>query len=402
MFRKLTVFFLLAALILSLGLSASAETYDVSYAVVFAQDGCRDMLQMINDFRTGSDAWYWAEDDETKVWPENLQALVYDYDLERIAMQRAAECVLHYDHTRPDGTRCFTAFTENDIISRGENIAVGYNSMSTPAEAFNAWREQNEPYAGQGHRRNMLNARFNCIGVGHVQYGECDFWAQALGYRETPNTAATSSNNQTTVVYVTVNSDLFTESTAGSLAVSSVTLEYGVPADLPVITAQIRMEEQWPAAYRDPDEVTLYPAWTSADPACVEINGTQALGKAVGQTSLSASVFGQSLSLSAAVACSTLLTPDFILPRDLTRIEDDSFYETGAVAVEIPESVTVIGQRAFYACQSLRQITIPSSVTQIADDAFDECSSDLVVCCQAGSRAETVALQYGFTIVYLQ
>ena len=117
MFRKLTVFFLLAALILSLGLSASAETYDVSYAVVFAQDGCRDMLQMINDFRTGSDAWYWAEDDETKVWPENLQALAYDYDLERIAMQRAAECVLHYDHTRPDGTRCFTAFTENDITS---------------------------------------------------------------------------------------------------------------------------------------------------------------------------------------------------------------------------------------------------------------------------------------------
>jgi len=43
--------------------------------------------------------------------------------------------------------------------------------------------------------------------------------------------------------------------------------------------------------------------------------------------------------------------------------------------VTIPESVTSIGERAFYGCRSLTDITIPKGVTSIGHAAFDSCSS---------------------------
>lgn len=402
MLKKITGFLLLAALLLSAVPGVTAEDYDVSFTVTYGQSGCREMLQMINDFRTGDDAWYWESDNTTKHWATGLSELVYDYDLEQIAMQRAAECVLYYDHTRPDDTSCFTAFTAEGIRSRGENIAAGYYSNSTPEEAFIGWREDDEPYLYQGHRRNMLSPNFNCIGVGHVQYGVCHFWAQSLAWRETPNTTATPAVDAVTVVYVTVSSDLFTEASAGSPAVALFAVEYGEAADLPGVTANIRMTEQWPSAYRDPDAVTMYPAWTSADPACVEISGDQALGKAVGQTTLTASVLGESCSLPASVSYSALLTPDFVLPAELTAIDTESFSNTGVSAVVIPGSVESIGSKAFSACGNLRQITIPETVTQIESDAFDSCRSDLTILCRAGSKADEVALLRGISIVYLQ
>ena len=44
-------------------------------------------------------------------------------------------------------------------------------------------------------------------------------------------------------------------------------------------------------------------------------------------------------------------------------------------SINIPNSVTNIGDKAFYGCESLKSIKIPNSVTIIGDDAFRECSS---------------------------
>ena len=41
----------------------------------------------------------------------------------------------------------------------------------------------------------------------------------------------------------------------------------------------------------------------------------------------------------------------------------------------IPNSVTNIGDNAFYGCQSLTNINIPNSVTSIGNDAFGRCYS---------------------------
>ena len=74
---------------------------------------------MINDMRTSStDAWYWNEDDTAKVVCSDLQELAYDYDLEKIAMKRAAEIALSYSHTRPNGESCFRIYGEEGISYR--------------------------------------------------------------------------------------------------------------------------------------------------------------------------------------------------------------------------------------------------------------------------------------------
>ncbi len=44
-------------------------------------------------------------------------------------------------------------------------------------------------------------------------------------------------------------------------------------------------------------------------------------------------------------------------------------------AVNIPSTVTKIGEYAFYKCQSLQTLDIPSSVTEIARHAFNRCSA---------------------------
>ena len=63
-----------------------------------------------------------------------------------------------------------------------------------------------------------------------------------------------------------------------------------------------------------------------------------------------------------------------IIPNSVTSIGNYAFYEcTSLTSIEIPNSVTSIGNYAFYECTSLTSIEIPNSVTSIGDYAFHEC-----------------------------
>ena len=57
----------------------------------------------------------------------------------------------------------------------------------------------------------------------------------------------------------------------------------------------------------------------------------------------------------------------------VTYILDGAFQGTDIKSVQIPSSVTVIGNKAFANCTYLEQIEIPSGVTQIGNDAFNGC-----------------------------
>ena len=134
------------------------------------------MLDSINDLRK-NDAWYWDSANTEKIWQSDLQPLVYDYALERVAMQRAAELAIMYDHVRPNGKDCFTAYPNELRKFCGENIAFGYKSADS---VFEAWAEADKSYGGQGHRRNMLEAGFRSVGIGCFRCGDTLFWAQAF------------------------------------------------------------------------------------------------------------------------------------------------------------------------------------------------------------------------------
>ena len=64
------------------------------------------------------------------------------------------------------------------------------------------------------------------------------------------------------------------------------------------------------------------------------------------------------------------------IPNSVTAIGDFAFYSChGLTSIVIPNSVTVIGYAAFDSCSGLTSINIGNSVTAIGDYAFDKCNA---------------------------
>ena len=64
-----------------------------------------------------------------------------------------------------------------------------------------------------------------------------------------------------------------------------------------------------------------------------------------------------------------------VIPDSVTSIGDYAFYNcSGLTSVTIPDSVTSIGEYAFYYCSGLTDITISDGVTSIGGYAFGYCS----------------------------
>ena len=76
------------------------------------------------------------------------------------------------------------------------------------------------------------------------------------------------------------------------------------------------------------------------------------------------------------VHCSSAATGEIILPDSVTSIGEQAFYYcTSLTSVTIGNSVTSIGDGAFYYCTSLTSVNIPDSVTSIGEHAFAVCVS---------------------------
>ena len=182
----------------------AAEIIPVNISVKYGQTEAREILDMINDMRTNPyDAWYWDQLNTTRIACGTLSKLQYDYDLERVAMKRAAEIALSYDHERPMGGYAWDIYNEEKIdwSKVGENIAAG---QTTASQVNFSWREDNEPYGGQGHRRNMLSSKFNCVGIGHVYYNRTHYWVEVFANRPEINTTEIPANDSIKTVSVSV------------------------------------------------------------------------------------------------------------------------------------------------------------------------------------------------------
>ena len=117
-------------------------------------------------------------------------ALSMDKDLLEAAMQRAAETVVSFSHTRPDGQSCFTASSK----ASGENIAAG---SATAAGTMDQWMNST------GHRENILRSSFRSIGVGCFRADNgITYWVQLFGSGQA--TPATQPADRAASRYVSV------------------------------------------------------------------------------------------------------------------------------------------------------------------------------------------------------
>ena len=100
-----------------------------------------------------------------------LQPLLKHDGLMVAAAARAKELSQRYSHTRPDGSECFTILWHLgiDYAYAGENIAMG---QRTPEIVMNDWMNSS------GHRANILNENYDCIGVGYTMVDGHPYWVQ--------------------------------------------------------------------------------------------------------------------------------------------------------------------------------------------------------------------------------
>lgn len=96
-----------------------------------------------------------------KLTPSDYVPIRWSSDLEYIARIRAAEASIVIDHTRPNGTSCFTLKSPNGIQSYGEVLAWNYTQKFLPG--IEQWYEEKADWVNQnsnavtGHYTQMID-----------------------------------------------------------------------------------------------------------------------------------------------------------------------------------------------------------------------------------------------------
>ncbi|MBP5463270.1 MAG: CAP domain-containing protein, partial [Lachnospiraceae bacterium] len=253
----------------------------------YHQSDARSSLSLINDLRSGDTAWYWNEDDTEKLY-FTLNGLTYDYGLEKIAMQRAAEIAVFYSHTRPNGERGLDLVIDG-VRSYAENIAISTGNMNS-AGAFQMWCEENDHHEKQGHRRNMLGEGYTAVGIAQFEFRGVHLFVQEFGYdlsgKSDPGVCDTEKS-------VNVSVDEGKLKIGASCQYSSFRISYGGTADLPKITVGLKTTGSFadnlcPGLELSESDYTI--EWTSENPEIVSVSGSKFTAQAVGSTRLNAKV----------------------------------------------------------------------------------------------------------------
>ena len=345
--------------------------------------------------------------------------LTMDQDLLDAAMQRAAETAVYFEHTRPDGTECYTVSSK----AFGENIAVG---AATPESVVAMWMNSD------GHRKNMLNASYTTIGVGY--FGS--FWVQLFGFDKA--LPAETAETGTVVRDVTIDPEICSiilqaqsidsammvgdTRQAGSYIANPSSAGRGailVPSSLAwassdtavatvdtngliravgtgtaTITGTLAGETVHyditvapkPPAVVDSGTCGANLTWTLDDAGTLTISGTGAMEDYERYGENTAPWYGRNIKT--AILEKGVLTignsaffeqeslEDIQISSTVTRIGDNSFMNCKNIkCIEIPNSMTEIGNNTFLHCSNLKSIVIPDSVTKLGYNTFAYCTS---------------------------
>ena len=319
---------LLAALAMGLCLAqpawadedSSDETYEVTVTGTYHQSDAYSMLAMINKFRTaavdendGNTPWAWNETDTKKVHYDGLKELKWSSDLEEIAMQRAAEIAIRYEHYRPNGKRFDSTHTSDEsypLYSTAENIMIGtkwesdyvvYDYGFSAKTAFESWREDDEfydgPTSGQGHRRAMLGS-WPSIGIACFEHNGIRYWA--MEFADITDSEEPSDFNASKTVEVKAFSEYLSTFDFGAIDMS---LRCGQSSVLPnSITAACNRSWDGDDSHKAKIESPINNEWQYADNGLIEIVGNKLIALKSGKTSLSTKVAGKEVRINVTIA----------------------------------------------------------------------------------------------------
>ena len=202
--------------------NAEAATNDDCVEVIiddieYRQDAARKQLDLLNAWRAKKPGYINKYNTAVIHDNEDSYKLVYDYTLEKLAMERAAELVISNAHDRPVGNRKVEYATKGySCIAKAENLASTSNySLITDNECaeytLNLLKEENEQYSGQNHRRAMLGVPydFNAIGISIVKYKGVTYCVQIIGRATNIDTKKTVALNGPQSRTVKLKKDLF-------------------------------------------------------------------------------------------------------------------------------------------------------------------------------------------------
>ncbi len=399
----------------------AADIETISACFHFEQEDARKMFEMVNSYRAS------AGSDED----ENNYPLLYDYELEKVAMQRAAEIAVKFSDTRPDGTNYITTLGEYgfDISPRGEfyaeGILFGTEDSMQLNEAFNLFCET------PVDRLNMLGY-YTAVGIGHIRTEDkMDFWVQIF---------ATCSMND--IYTAPVSSDMYINmkvpiSIAGNVSVAyssgSQTVGVGETVVAPYYTPSVKFSGSELAK-----PVALAPLVFESNDGFVKASDGKMTGLKVGSGTLTAQLLGKTYNYSVTVSsgASTLVpTPSPIPVLEPTSADilnankptdgpteiptqtpdsgkpkkGDTFNELGlnykvlgsktveftglssakTKSITIPDTVkhagvtykiTKVGNKAFYKNTTITTVYLGKNVKTIGKQAFYGCSNLSVLC----------------------
>ena len=122
----------------------------INLSVVSAQQARWNQKEDVNKFPT--EVLRLVNMERAKV---GAAPLTFAKDLAASAYVRAKELPYKFSHTRPNGSKCFTAMPQIGHIL-GENLAGG---QATPKQVVQAWMDS------KTHRDNILSKKFKEMGV---------------------------------------------------------------------------------------------------------------------------------------------------------------------------------------------------------------------------------------------
>lgn len=349
----LLVILFVATMIKSESLYAAEDTVTINVTGTYGQSEARKMLDLINTFRTSGEANYKDKDNSTLIQCGELNEFTYDYELEAIAMQRAMEIAIYNSHTRPNGESCYTLNTVGQ--AKAENIAAGYRTYE---EVFIGWREDNEDYDGQGHRRNMLSYKYNAIGIGHVVYNGTHYWVQEFSSTIQDSTEKQPVDKEQTISIDILSSNIIEKNI--KVVPDSCSVEYGQTVALPSAQAQIKTTEGWPKNTFMPVDVT--PAYSIENSTYASIEqGSYIKGCKVGNTNIIVSALGITEKVPLEITFASLQGANIVLNKGV-------FTYDGEEQKPEVQSVTVNGS-----------VVDPSNYTVSYDDNVDAGTAKVIV-----------------------